>query len=141
MRSSLMCVGLASGWLAMTAMVFAAGAQTSPARRIPLEAQTIKNPSAPTAESVASGRRLFVFHCALCHGPGGKGDGGGGGGGGSPTNLTEHEWQSVMTDGEIFTAIRDGLGIIEMAEYKKKMTDPQIWDVVNFVRSVAEKPR
>lgn len=142
MRSSLMCVVVASGWLAMTALVFAQGGPTSPARRIP-EAVGIKNPNPPTADSVPSGKKLFIFFCASCHGPGGKGDGGvyGAFGGGSPTNLTEDEFQSVMTDGEIFWAIRNGIGLVEMAGFSKRITDPQIWDIVNFIRSIAEKPR
>ena len=141
MRSSLMCVGLASGWLAMTAIVFASGAQTATLRRIP-EAVGIKNPTAPTPESVPNGKKLFVFFCAACHGPGGKGDGGiyGAFGGGSPTDLTDDEFQSVMTDGEIFWAIKEGIGLVEMGGMKKRMTDPQIWDIVSFVRSLGGKP-
>ncbi len=138
MRASIVRVGLACGWFAIAALVV--NAQSGPHRNA--EAAKVKNPVERTADSIAAGKKSFQFYCAACHGPGGKGDGGvyGAFGGGSPTNLTDDEWQRAMSDGEIFAVIRDGIGYVEMAGYKKKMTDPQIWEVVNFIRSVAEKP-
>ena len=140
MRSSVIRIGVVCGWIALG--TFAAQGQTSSSPHLNPEAAKIKNPTEATADSVASGKKLFMFFCAACHGPGAKGDGGiyGAFGGGSPTNLTEDAWQRAMSDGEIFTVIRDGIQLVEMAGFKKRMTDPQIWDVVNFVRSVAEHP-
>ena len=131
-------VGLACGWFAIA--VCAVNVQSGPHRNA--EAAKLNNAVERTADSIAAGKKSFQFYCAGCHGPGAKGDGGvyGAFGGGSPTNLTDDEWQRAMSDGEIFAVIRDGIGYVEMTGYKKKMTDRQIWEVVNFIRSVAEKP-
>lgn len=139
MRSSAIRAGLVFGWIALAALVVQG--QTGSPHTNP-DAAKIKNPTERTVDSVAAGKKLFIFYCAGCHGPGGKGDGGvyGAFGGGSPTNLTEDAWQRAMSDGEIFTAIRDGIGVVEMAGMKKRMTDAQLWDVVNFIRSIAERP-
>lgn len=139
MRASVVGAGLACGCLTIAALVV--NAQSGPHRNT--EAAKLNNPVERTADSIAAGRKSFQFYCAGCHGPGAKGDGGvyGAFGGGSPTNLTDDEWQRAMSDGEIFAVIRDGIGYVEMTGYRKKMTDQQIWEVVNFIRSVAEKPR
>ena len=40
------------------------------------------------------------------------------------------------TDGEIFVVIRDGVKNTGMKPYGRKMTTHQIWDVVNYLRSM-----
>lgn len=126
--------------LAATAGFVTAGGQLARPNRNP-EAQKIKNPVERTTASIDAGRKLYVFYCAFCHGPYGKGDGGvyGAFGGGSPTNFVDNAWQSTVTDGEIFVAIQDGLAVIEMSAFKKKITEPQTWDLVNYLRSIGEK--
>jgi mono/diheme cytochrome c family protein len=44
------------------------------------------------------------------------------------------------SDGEIFAVIRDGAGPkFDMKGYKSKMTEPDIWNVVNYIRSLQAK--
>lgn len=138
MKASVVRGGLVCGWFGIAALVV--HAQSEPHRNP--EAAKLKNPVERTADSIAAAKKSFQFHCAGCHGPGAKGDGGvyGAFGGGSPTNLTDDEWQRAMSDGEIFAVISDGIGYVEMSPYKKKMSEQQIWEIVNFIRSVAEKP-
>ena len=46
------------------------------------------------------------------------------------------------TDGEIFTNIKDGIGPkFDMKPMKAKMMDPDIWNVVNYVRSLGPKSK
>ena len=46
------------------------------------------------------------------------------------------DWKHGATDGEIFTVIRDGVKDTGMKAFASKMTTHQIWDVVNYVRSI-----
>lgn len=106
-------------------------------RRNP-EAQKLRNPEPVNAESVEAGKRLYQRFCASCHGPQGKGDGSLALAGGTPSDLTDDEWDYGSTDGEIFVAIRDGVSA-DMLAYKEKLTEKQIWQVVNFIRSIGPK--
>ena len=114
-----------------------AGAQTQEARRNP-EAQKLKNPEPQNAESVEAGKKLYQRYCAACHGPNGKGDGGLALSGGEPSDLTDDAWDYGSTDGEIFVVIRDGVSA-DMLAYKTKLTEKQIWQVVNYIRSIGPK--
>ena len=102
------------------------------------EAAKLKNPVAASADSIASGKALFEKQCAGCHGDTGQGDGPLGEElNPKPANLTDAEWKHGSTDGEIFVVIRDGVKSTGMKPFSRKMTAHQIWDVVNFVRSLA----
>jgi mono/diheme cytochrome c family protein len=106
-------------------------------------AASLKNPVAVSAESIASGRQLYDRHCSECHGDTGKGDGMAGEGlDERPSNLADAEWDHGPTDGEIFVVIRDGAGPkSEMKSFAKKIPERQIWDVVNFVRTLNKTTR
>jgi cbb3-type cytochrome c oxidase subunit III len=102
------------------------------------EAQKLQNPEPQNAESVDSGKKLYQRFCAACHGPNGKGDGGLALSGGEPSDLTDDAWDHGSTDGEIFVAIRDGVSA-DMLAYKEKLTEKQIWQIVNYIRSIGTK--
>jgi cbb3-type cytochrome c oxidase subunit III len=102
------------------------------------EAQKLKNPVAVDAASITEGKQLFTRYCAACHGPGAKGDGSMALSGGTPSDLTDEKWDHGSTDGEIFVVIRDGTSS-DMEAYKDKLSEKQIWQIVNFVRSLGPK--
>jgi len=102
------------------------------------DAAKLENPVAATAESIASGKALYEKQCAGCHGDTGKGDGAMGEElNPKPANLTDADWKHGSTDGEIFVVIRDGVKSTGMKPHARKMTAHQMWDVVNYVRSIA----
>ncbi len=103
-----------------------------------VEAQKLKNPEPRTPESIEAGKKLYQRHCDSCHGPTGKGDGTMALSGGTPSDLTDDVWDYGSTDGEIFVVIRDGVSA-DMLEYKDKLTEKQIWQVVNYLRSIGPK--
>jgi mono/diheme cytochrome c family protein len=103
------------------------------------EAAKLKNPVAADATSVAAGKQLYDKQCAGCHGDTGKGDGAMGEElNPKPANLADADWKHGSTDGEIYTVIRDGVKSTGMKPYARKLTTHQIWDVVNYVRSLAK---
>ncbi len=102
------------------------------------EARKLKNPEPMNAESVEAGKKLYQRYCASCHGPNGKGDGGLALSGGEPSDLTDDAWDHGSTDGEIFVVIRDGVSA-DMLAYKDKLAEKQIWQIVNYIRSIGPK--
>lgn len=103
-----------------------------------LEAQKLKNPITPDAPSIEEGRKLYQRNCASCHGPSAKGDGSMALAGGTPANLTDESWDHGSSDGEIFVVIRDGTSS-DMEPYKDRLTEKQMWLVVNYIRSLGQK--
>ena len=100
----------------------------------------MKNVVPPSAASIASGLGLYQKQCAGCHGDTGKGDGAMGEElTPKPSNLADADWKHGSTDGEIFTVIRDGVKSTGMKAYGRKMTAHQVWDVVNYLRSIGPK--
>jgi mono/diheme cytochrome c family protein len=101
------------------------------------EAAKLKNPVPSTDASVAAGKTLFAKHCSECHGDEGKGDGMMGDElDPKPADLTDADWKHGSSDGEIFTVVRNGVKGTGMKTFSKKMTTHQIWDVVNYLRSI-----
>jgi cbb3-type cytochrome c oxidase subunit III len=99
------------------------------------EARELKNPVPSDGESIEAGKKSYQRFCASCHGPKGKGDGGLALSGGTPSDLTDETWDYGSTDGEIFVVIRDGVSS-DMLAYKDKLTEKQIWQVINYIRSL-----
>ena len=100
------------------------------------EAAKIKNPVAASAESAAAGKRVYARMCGRCHGPEGKGDGTAAT---APVpDLTDAAWDYGSSDGEMFAVIHDGVSA-DMDGYAARLSDTDIWNVVNYVRSVAAK--
>ena len=103
------------------------------------EAAKVKNPVAATAESIAAGKQIYTRYCAVCHGTNGQG---GSGSDNSPPapDLTDEEWNHGSTDGEIFDVIKNGVPPdLNMGPWRDRIKDPDIWNVVNFLRSIAKK--
>jgi mono/diheme cytochrome c family protein len=106
---------------------------------LPAPAAEVKNPVPPSADSVASGRKIYVRYCAACHGKEGRGDGLGGAKlDPTPSNLTDAEWKHGPADGDIFLVIRDGAKDTGMKAFGSRLTEHEIWDVVNYIRSLKQ---
>jgi mono/diheme cytochrome c family protein len=104
------------------------------------EGAKLKNPVASSPQSIAAGKAAFTKNCRFCHGNDAKGNGPMAPQGTHPSDLTDAKWDRGSSDGEIFTVIRDGAGPkFDMKGYKGKMTDTEIWNVVNYLRSVGTR--
>ena len=103
------------------------------------EAAKITNPVAATAESVTAGQPIYRRYCASCHGINAEG---GSGSDISPPapDLTDSEWKNGSTDGEIFSVIKNGVPPeLNMGPWADSIKDTDIWNVVNYLRSLAKK--
>ena len=105
------------------------------------DARRLANPVAATPASVAAGAAAYRRFCASWHGPSGRGDGplatATAAYGARPSNLADATWQHGGSDGEIFVAIRDGVGPdFAMDAFGGRLAAPDIWNVVNFLRRI-----
>lgn len=105
-----------------------------------VEGRKLKNPVASSPESIKAGQASYQKNCRFCHGTTGLGDGPSAPKDSHPSNLTDKEWTRGGTDGEIFVVVRDGAAPkFDMKGFKGRMTDTEIWNVVNYLRSIAKK--
>jgi len=103
------------------------------------DAAKIKNPVAATPESLAAGRAAYQRTCASCHATSGEGGPGNDLIPAAPS-LVDDQWDHGSTDGEIFDAIRNGVAPdFNMVPFKDRLKDEEIWNVVNYVRSIGRK--
>ena len=101
-------------------------------------AAKVKNPVGATPESVAAGKRIYQKSCAPCHGINGQGGPGNDLIPAAP-DLTDDKWDHGSTDGEIFANIKNGVAPdFNMTPWKDQLKDPDIWNVVNYLRSIAK---
>ena len=103
------------------------------------EAAKVKNPVEATTESIAAGKQIYVKFCPVCHGVNATG---GSGSDISPPapDLTDDEWQHGSTDGEIFDVIKNGIPPeLNMGPWGDRIKEMDIWNVVNYLRSLAKK--
>ena len=102
------------------------------------EAAKVKNPVASTPESIAAGKTVYT-KCAPCHGINGEGGPGNDLIPAAPS-LVDDKWDHGSTDAEIFTVIKDGIPPkMDMKGYNSKMTPQEMWNVVNYLRSLGPK--
>ena len=102
---------------------------------IPPEEAKQPNPVKPTAESLAKGKKIYGYDCALCHGE--SGDGKGDVEMKGIPDFTNPDSLKNRTDGELFYIIRKGKG--EMPPEGDRAKPEDVWNLVNYVRSFAKK--
>ena len=127
------------GLVGISAAVFASGASGQQIGGNP-DAKKVKNPAAATPVSIAAGQQLYQKYCKFCHGDAAKGDGKMAPKDTHPSDLTDDKWDRGSSDGEIFAVISEGAGPkFQMKGFKSKLTPEEIWNVVNYVRSLNGK--
>jgi mono/diheme cytochrome c family protein len=100
----------------------------------------MKNPVAASAASVTAGQATFQKMCAFCHNKDGSGNGPMAPKGTTPSSLIDDKWDRGETDGEIFLVLKEGAGPkFEMKGLKNRLSDQDLWNVVNYLRSIGPK--
>lgn len=98
-----------------------------------------KNPVKSTSEGLTEARKLFKYHCAMCHGENGDGKGDLA----DSMKLSLHDWRdpqsiSKYTDGALFYIITNGRGKMVGGEGDRTKEEVR-WNLVNLVRSFGKK--
>ena len=100
----------------------------------PANFKTMKNPIAISDASTQAGQALYVKTCAACHGRTGLGDGPKA----KSLKTVPGDFSKTIsqnqTDGEHFYKTKNGRG--DMPKYEGKMTDDDIWNIVNYIRTL-----
>lgn len=87
------------------------------------------NPYANQADAIAGGSRLFVDHCAKCHGEDALGRG-------KRPNLRSKEVQQA-SDGELFWLLRNGYLSRGMPSWSA-LPEPSRWQIIAYLKSLGE---
>ena len=98
-----------------------------------------KNPVAPTEENVAAGAKLYLDHCAGCHGV--------------PSNTDSEFSRSFnppvpgffkdtpdMPENQNFYVIQHGIRWTGMPAWNRTLSDTQIWQIVAFLANIEKLP-
>jgi mono/diheme cytochrome c family protein len=101
---------------------------------VPANFKTMKNPVATGDASTKAGQALYTKNCASCHGKAGLGDGvkarslkqf--------PGDFSKADYQK-QSDGDQFYKTKFGRD--EMPKYDGKLSDDDIWNIVNYMRTL-----
>lgn len=104
------------------------------------EGKKLKNPVPATPASIEAGHAAYTKYCQFCHGKDAKGNGPMAPKGTHPADLTDAKWDRGSTDGEIFLVIQNGAAPkFDMKGFKAKMSEQDMWNVVNYLRSIGPK--
>jgi mono/diheme cytochrome c family protein len=101
----------------------------------------LKNPVKSTPQSIETGEKTYKANCINCHGADAKGNGPAAKSMVvKPSDLTATKLAHGSSDGEMFTNIKEGIGPdLKMKAFKAKLSDQDIWNVVNYIHSLQAK--
>jgi mono/diheme cytochrome c family protein len=91
------------------------------------------------------GDALYQMYCAACHGARGAGDGPAGMAlDPRPASHADGSYMNNLSNEHLFTVIKEGGPAVGksplMAPWGGSLSDEQVWDVVAFVRTLADPP-
>jgi len=98
-----------------------------------------RSPTGFTAASIAEDTQLYLQHCTVCHGSGGRGDGPAAGSlAVPPADLTaSHLW--MHSDGEMFWWLSHGIdapeGGLAIPGFAAVLSDDQRWALIDIIRA------
>jgi mono/diheme cytochrome c family protein len=100
---------------------------------VPANFKSMKNPVAKGDASNKAGKALYDKTCSSCHGKAGLGDGVKARSlKDFPGDFSKADFQN-QTDGDHFYKTKMGRG--EMPKYEGKLSDDDIWNIVNYMRT------
>lgn len=97
-------------------------------KEVPARDRERTNPYAEQPEAITAGRRVFVDHCAHCHGDDANGTK-------KRPTLRSPRVQQEATVGDLHWLLVNGYRSQGMPSWVK-LGDPQIWQVISYVRSL-----
>ena len=127
--------------LLLSAVFFVVALAYTPAQEstaTPSPAVPQVNPVKPTPESQARAKKIYGYDCAMCHGEKGNGKGDVV----DAMKLTMKDYTDPaalkdMTDGQLFTIIKDGKGQMPGEGDRAKTDD--VWNLIILIRSMSKK--
>lgn len=96
--------------------------------KVPAKDHARTNPYGAQSDAVAAGRRLFLEHCAQCHGHDAEGSG-------KRPSLRSDLIQSGVTEGDLHWLLVNGNMKKGMPSWAK-LPDPQLWQLISYIKSL-----
>ena len=101
--------------------------------KAPAAAAKKANPVTPDDASVQRGQKTYRKYCLMCHGPFAQGDGLAARSlDVQPADLVER--LKSHSEGDFYWKIMNGR--LPMPGFKDQMTDQEVWDTINFIKSL-----
>ncbi len=97
-------------------------------QKVPERDREKVNPYRDQPDAIAAGRRVFMDHCAHCHGDDAQGKK-------KRPSLKSSRVQQEATEGDLHWLLVNGNRGQGMPSWTK-LGDPQIWQVITYVRSL-----
>ena len=97
------------------------------------------NPVAPTEENIVAGAKLYVDHCAGCHGVPSNPDSQFGRSFNPPVPAFFHDAPD-MSESQNFYIIEHGIRWSGMPAWSHTLTDQQVWEAVTFLANLDKLP-
>lgn len=101
-------------------------------KKVPARDHEKTNPYRDQPDTVAAGRRVFLDHCAKCHGENAEGTK-------KRPPLRSPRVQQEASEGDIHWLLVNGNRGKGMPSWSK-LGDPQIWQVIAYVKSLSRDP-
>jgi copper transport protein len=99
------------------------------------DVRTLRNPIVPTPEALEIGGRIYLQHCAVCHGT----DGSGKGPAAATLSIPPADFRVHMaaghTDGELFRWVSNGVTGTAMPAFRRTLSEEERWYVIAYIRS------
>jgi mono/diheme cytochrome c family protein len=105
-------------------------------RRATREEIPLGPPDRSTSMSISRGKNLYDADCAGCHGTDGRTPTLVGRGMFPPATALHSPGVQSYSDRELFSLIRQGIRFTGMPAFSGSVTNDQIWDVIDYVRSL-----
>jgi mono/diheme cytochrome c family protein len=118
---------LSTGVLCASVLLLCGFADSSRMGHVPEAAASRRNPFAYSPQAVLAGRKLFLDHCATCHGDNAEGKG-------KRPNLHNAEVHDAR-DGELEWFLTNGNPAKGMPPWSK-LPDQQRWQIVRYLKSL-----
>jgi mono/diheme cytochrome c family protein len=102
------------------------------------DSRTVRKSMSMTQDSVARGKKIYTESCVVCHGVDGSGPEG------RTYNVAKKardlseplNYRYGSSDQAIFRTIFYGVPSTPMGGYKKSLSQDDVWDIVNYLRSM-----
>jgi len=102
------------------------------------KARKLKNPFPATRQALAGGMQVYTNHCQSCHGQYGDGKGDKAAElSVAPGDFTNTRKMNQLTDGELYWQTTHGR--LPMPSFVTKLTNEQRWEVVDYIRTFAQR--
>ncbi len=112
------------------AVVFGVVADGSWLKKVPTREHEKRNPYQDQPEAIAAGRRIFVDHCAQCHGENAEGTK-------KRPSLRSERVQQQATEGDVHWLLVNGNMKKGMPSWAK-LPDQQLWQLITYLKSLRE---